>query len=328
MKKTIQSNYFIKQQNSRSTSWYWLKAVFGLVLMIALGYQLRHRLVGLNLSDISVTALGTAIVFVVVILAGLNWSLEAFKWKAVLKNTSISFRSAMETVLVGLSFAIFTPGRVGDYVGRAIQSPASLRSRSVLSTFICSLAQLSVTLGFGLLSLVVFINSADTHLVKISPFWLAIPLVVGICIYFNIEKVIQSFERFRWFDRFQFNMTNSSDTNQKANILALSAGRYAVYVLQSVLLLQAFELNIPMKEAILGVSIMFLVQTLIPMPMLFQVATKIELALLLWSPFDPSVAALSLVILVLWVINVVIPGLAGYGMLNFNTLTTSQKNSI
>ena len=93
-----------------------------------------------------------------------------------------------------------------------------------------------------------------------------------------------------------------------------------------VLLLLAFRLNIPLIDAILGVSILFLVQTLIPLPMLFQVATKIELALLIWAPYDPGIAVLSLIMLTLWMINVVGPSFIGYRLINFKNLQNEQNS--
>ncbi len=45
----------------------------------------------------------------------INWGVEALKWKLVVqKAAEVSFIQAYKAVLVGNTYGIFTPNRVGD----------------------------------------------------------------------------------------------------------------------------------------------------------------------------------------------------------------------
>ena len=303
----------------------WIKYVFGIGLLVALTYQLRHRLIGIDFSEIAWSSYGLLWVTTVLILTAVNWSTEAVKSQLTMVAEQLNFIPALKTVLVGLSFAILTPGRIGDYAGRAMHSKD--RQQAVMATFLSSAAQLAVTLGFGIFALIMLVSMRDLALTSSSPYWLILPLGLGLVLYFRIEKLVQKLPLFILRKLPRLADFPSLNFNIKAAVLGLSGVRYGVYVIQTILLMWAFELNIPMLDAILGVSILFLVQTIIPMPMLFQVATKIELGLLIWAPFDPGVANLSIVIIVLWCMNVVIPALVGYRIANFNNLVPQKKPS-
>ena len=48
-----------------------------------------------------------------------NWSLEAYKWGALVDRfQSLSFSKKLISVLMGLSIGFLTPNRIGDYAGR------------------------------------------------------------------------------------------------------------------------------------------------------------------------------------------------------------------
>jgi hypothetical protein len=189
------------------------------------------------------------------------------------------------------------------------------------------MAQLTVTLIAGGVACFLLLQSRDVIFVDWPIVWLIFPLVIGLFAYFLGDKMANATRIFPIARKLLVKPIQFIPSNQKLNILALAAARYAVYVIQMLILMAAFELNIPLTDAIFGVSILFLVQTMIPMPMLFQVATKIELAVLLWAPYEPSALSLSIVMLLLWFVNVVIPALVGYRIMSFNKLVKPQKNS-
>src|SRR5690606_12786240 len=54
--------------------------------------------------------------FAVFFLMPLNWSIEALKWKRLLSGfLKIDFWRALRAVLAGVTVAMFTPNRVGEY---------------------------------------------------------------------------------------------------------------------------------------------------------------------------------------------------------------------
>jgi uncharacterized membrane protein YbhN (UPF0104 family) len=57
----------------------------------------------------------------VVLLMLVNWLTEALKWKYVTRELSnISNWQAIEAVFCGLTWAVFTPNRIGEYGGRVM----------------------------------------------------------------------------------------------------------------------------------------------------------------------------------------------------------------
>jgi hypothetical protein len=55
------------------------------------------------------------------VLAFLNWALEARKWKLLCeKLENISFYKAFKGVLFGITLGMITPRRTGDFLGRAV----------------------------------------------------------------------------------------------------------------------------------------------------------------------------------------------------------------
>ncbi|WP_374166426.1 hypothetical protein [Arcticibacter sp. MXS-1] len=56
---------------------------------------------------------------IIFLLMLVNWILEAMKWKFLVKRIeTISLWKAVESVFCGLTWAIFTPNRIGEYGGR------------------------------------------------------------------------------------------------------------------------------------------------------------------------------------------------------------------
>lgn len=63
---------------------------------------------------------------VVLLLMLVNWLLEAFKWRYITRHLSkMSVIDSVEAVLCGLTWAIFTPNRLGEYAGRVLFLPTA-----------------------------------------------------------------------------------------------------------------------------------------------------------------------------------------------------------
>ncbi len=300
-----------------------LQYIIGLFVLIALSYQIWSRLEALSIESITLHPWATLLLAVVCVMAAANWIIEAYKWYSIFDDEGLSFMNAIKTVLVGLTFAIFTPGRIGDYAGRAIHSSSAMRSKSLPATFFCSLAQLVVTGIAGLMGLLYYINQIEP--LNHSVAWISAIISLAMVLYFTSNKItvfISSHIKIPAFIRAVAHLTTFGD---KFRLLGLSGIRYLIYSTQLLILLWAFNIEIATTDAILGICILFLVQTIIPMPMLFQVATKIELGLLIWASYEINPVALAAAMFTLWIVNVVIPALVGYKLL---TLKIEERRSL
>ncbi|MBL7753676.1 MAG: flippase-like domain-containing protein, partial [Chitinophagaceae bacterium] len=60
-------------------------------------------------------------VLVVIVLMIVNWTIEAQKWRFLLKGTeNFSLWTSLQSVLTGLAVSVITPNRIGEYMGRIL----------------------------------------------------------------------------------------------------------------------------------------------------------------------------------------------------------------
>src|SRR3954462_14099366 len=92
----------------------------------------------------------------VVVLMIVNWGIETVKWKLLIdKLHIISWLDAIEGILFGVTFSLFTPSRIGEFGGRVFALNSD-RKESIVSTILGSLAQIVVNLSFGAFGLLLY----------------------------------------------------------------------------------------------------------------------------------------------------------------------------
>ncbi|HEX3384521.1 MAG TPA: hypothetical protein VHS53_05005 [Mucilaginibacter sp.] len=91
----------------------------------------------------------------VVLLMLVNWVAEAFKWKYITRElTRITYWQAIESVFCGLTWAVFTPNRIGEYGGRVMFLPNRKRIHGIFVMAIGSFGQNVITNVLGLSALI------------------------------------------------------------------------------------------------------------------------------------------------------------------------------
>lgn len=94
--------------------------------------------------------LNNAYFWLALLLVGLNWSLEAFKWRSLLAYALVqSFAESLRAVLGGVALALFTPNRIGEYGGRVYWLPETVRWQGIIALLAGNMLQLSVNLIYG-----------------------------------------------------------------------------------------------------------------------------------------------------------------------------------
>ena len=82
----------------------------------------------------------------VVLLMVVNWVLESFKWQYLARTlVKISVWESIEAVFCGLTWAIFTPNRIGEYGGRVMFLPNRKRIHCVVAMAVGSFGQNVIT---------------------------------------------------------------------------------------------------------------------------------------------------------------------------------------
>ena len=128
---------------------------------------------------------------VVILLMFLNWFIESVKWRFMLKPVErINLWVAIESVFCGLTWAVFTPNRIGEYGGRVFFLSPRKRIFGVMAMGVAAVSQLIVTNIVGALAVLWFIGRfipLNFWLHYAIAFLVMIFCVFWILFYFNIR---------------------------------------------------------------------------------------------------------------------------------------------
>ena len=179
-----------------------------------------------------------ALMVIACLLVAPNWFLESAKLRIGM-NYSIDFLSAFKSVMVGVSLGIFTPARLGEYAGRVINVDSNLKIIAVKATLLSSLAQSSVTVMAGVLSIVILskhqylsFTSGMTDLIFWGSLFMLICLLAS---FFFLDKMWPTLWRIKFFEK-TFKAYHSLALVERIMLLLTSALRYSVYLVQYFLL--------------------------------------------------------------------------------------------
>jgi hypothetical protein len=260
------------------------------------------------------------ILTITVLLMLVNWGLEAMKWKNAVKDVHrFSFLQAFRAVLSGVSVSVVMPNRVGEYFGRIMYMPEGKRLRVVSVAMVCGLSQLLITFIAGLAGLI----ALRTELLRADFFneiaygWMVgILSAVGFVLtvfYFNVgffQKLTESrFRKFSWF--YLVEVLHEFSMQRLGYLLGLSFARYIVFVLQYILVFSLFDVNVSPVILLWIMTLVFLSLAVIPTITLAEIGWRGELTLKLVGLFSTNSLGIVLATVVVWVINLILPALAG-----------------
>ena len=212
----------------------------------------------------------------VILLMGVNWSIEAFKWRYLIKTEEqVTFLKSLKAVFAGLTVSIFTPNRTGEFLGRVFILRKSNPWRAIFITIVGSFSQLMVTLVVGYVAFVIFgwrYLANDLYLTEYL--FIAISIFLGIVIlllfflYLNVkilDPLLTKLVKSRWKKIGQyFSVFSGFNTQQLLTVFGLSLFRYLVFTTQFIILLKAFNVPVNVVEALMLISVMYFIMTAIP----------------------------------------------------------------
>lgn len=253
----------------------------------------------------------------VIILMIINWSIEAVKWKFLIdKLHQISWLDAIEGILFGVTFSLFTPSRIGEFGGRVFALNTD-RKEAIVSTILGSLAQIVVNLSFGALGLLLYIllfQEIDFYLVFAFGFiYILMVLAIHFC-YYNLDVVSTKFSNFPILKKANRYLHIIDLYNYKDFLFIeiMSAIRYLVYCLQFVLLLKFFGFQITIVTALILVSAIFFIQTINPLNIaLLDFTFRGNVAAYFLASFTVNPIVIIATTFTLWFINLIIPAIIG-----------------
>ena len=140
----------------------------------------------------------------VVVLMMLNWTIESIKWKLLIdKLHPVSWLDAIEGILFGVTFSLFTPSRIGEFGGRIFALNTD-RKEAIVSTLLGSIAQIVVNLTFGALGLLLYSimhHKIDQYLLFAFVFIYGLMVAAIHFVFYNIDVVSTKFSNFSIFKK-------------------------------------------------------------------------------------------------------------------------------
>lgn len=288
----------------------YMKVLLKLAVTSVIGWYIVSKLLQYPLSHLAEVQINFAVslkIVSIVILFGLNWYLELYKWKILNKPVaSIGFRDSLIQVTTGVSMGVITPYRLGEFAGRTMYHADK---KQALALFAYSSAMQSITtLIFGFIGLLywanVFFNVGIGVILCASALLIALSLILVLALPSLGQKLIVKL--FRLKDGIALPLKNVLFT-----VLGLSLLRQVVFTTQFLFLLWVFAPNVPVIEAVMAISSGYLLSALIPSFTLLEVGNRIAMMVLIFDSFLSSYVFIPEVTILLWIINVGIPAFMG-----------------
>jgi uncharacterized membrane protein YbhN (UPF0104 family) len=249
----------------------------------------------------------------------LNWGFEARKWQLLgQKLEPISFLRAYRAVMVGLTLGFITPNRLGDYAGRVLELKSKQRLEAIGAIFIGRFCQLVATVLVGSVGLMYFIVTffwAEYPGVSLSLVFLLIAISAAtLLLLYNPQAmvaVVSAIKPFRKLVSYVSIMARYSSA-EISRILILSLCRYAVFLLQFILLLILFDVKLNPLQYVCGVAGTFFIKSIVPSVSLLSDLGARELsAMYLFGLLDQDRLQVLSASLSLWFLNIAVPSVLG-----------------
>jgi len=269
---------------------------------------------------------------VCIIMVFMNWGIETLKWQFLLKRfAKISFPKAFAAILSGNAISLWTPNRVGEYMGRMIFLEPEVRVKSIFATLAGGISQLAITLIMGALGFVYY--------EKLTNLPSLIQIVTDVCgllfialvlfFYFNIGVIRSWLPAKNWAKSLRKYLLLYKQYKRKEleTVLLYSLGRYLVFTIQFYILLVFFGVNIPFVEALMLIFVMYMVQTVSPTTGFTELIVRGSATVFLFHGVTSNMAAVLSASYGIWIINLLIPALSGAIIFGFARINKKLRNA-
>lgn len=254
----------------------------------------------------------------------LNWGVESYKWRLLVSGLEkITYLRAVRAVFTGQALAFSTINRLGESAGRALFLADGNRIRGAVLSVAGSMSQLLVTViagGMALLYIVfrhpelsLFMGESSAALERGSLIFLTAVIILLWIIYYHPAAVVGTLEKIPWVKKFDFFLEKLAalPTAGLTTILLLSALRFVIYTGQYLLLFQLFGVQLNWLTGAALVSLMMLLLALVPTIALAELGFRGQISLRLFALVSANYAGIMATAAGIWVINLIIPALAG-----------------
>lgn len=317
----MQINSKISYFTSNRVLW-WIKTIIFLVILYVTYLLIRQK--GGNIDVIMqsferiYSPKSILLLLIVLVLTPINWAFEALKWqKLASKIENITFWEAYRGVLVGLAFSIATPMMLGDYAGKILMLKSDKRLQSIGAILLGNGMQLYVSLLFGAISYVFFIiwsqpTPVFLHLTIV--FILILALFIGLLLSFQFQKVdnLSTKNKILEYILKYISILKYYNLKELRNVFFIASARYIVFTIQFLIVLKIFGVNLSISILLAGIGIIFLAKTLgSVLNFLGDLSIRELTSVYYFSYFEVNTSLIASATLMIWLINVLLPIIAG-----------------
>jgi hypothetical protein len=238
----------------------------------------------------------------------INWSFEAFKWKSLIQPYyRMSFSNAFRSIWSGVSTALSTPNRLGDFIGKISHLPKDHRKKGVVSSFYGSYSQWLITVIMGWIGWLYYGDQiVGSPYVRTSISVIGMVLIL-LFVFLFISRIAVNLVPEKWKHYFK----NTPDRNTKFRIVFFSFMRYLAFATQFYLLVRFLGLELGFITVFLKVTLFYLITSFVPVSFWGEIGIKESVAVWVFSGLIYNSLIIISITLLLWLINLVIPALVG-----------------
>lgn len=291
-----------------------------IVVVLGIGLKLSDELSSNRFDDVlgyfNLKTTDSRFLVAVVFCSLLNWSLEALKWRDLIKPIeNVSFFKSLASVFAGLSIGFFTPRSVGDYLGRALLLESKQRFEVFGGLLVSRVSQMLATVIVGLTGLfylrdqIAFIQ--DLRLV----FYLSVLFFVVILLaYFFRKQLITRFMKFKHIRNVVklFSIIKNYKSQLYLRVFIISILRYFSFLLQFIFVALLLTIDFQLLPFLAVVSSVLLLKSVVVSFNFFSDLGMRELACMMLFPLiNISLLDGVLIGVVVWGFNVLLPSIFG-----------------
>ncbi|MBQ0768262.1 MAG: flippase-like domain-containing protein [Bizionia sp.] len=258
-----------------------------------------------------------------VLLSSVNWVLEIKKWEILVGGLSkINFNKASQQTLGALTASLLTPNRIGDYGAKALYYHPEDRTKIILLNLFGNTMQMIVTLVFGSIGFLILAKDYELPINLEYLLNIVLAVIVGLIILYRVST--HNFFKNSVIKLHQFVLVlKRLSTTIKRTILLLSVLRYLVFSFQFYFIIILFGVEISYIEAMIFISTMYLLSSILPSILVFDVVLKSSIAVYLFALIDVDPLSILSTTTLMWILNFVLPSIVGsYFVLKFKPVKT------
>ena len=296
---------------AKQYGWFTLKVfILGVAFLFIYRKIISQEASSWNIILDTVSSKSTAYLLLFLGLTAANWFFEIKKWQTITSFIKkISFFEAARQSLAALTVSLTTPNRIGDYGAKVFYFEKQHRKKIVLLNFVSNGFQLLTTIVFGIVGLFLVFPKLRIELSEYK-------LIAGFLILVLVTLLAYLLRKKEWFIK-GFTIKNVWNYFQKISFsiklktFTYSIIRYLIFSSLFYFLLQYFGANTTFLETIPFITSMYLVVSILPMFLIFDVIVRGSIAVWLLSIININETVIITTVFTMWLLNFILPAIFG-----------------